>query len=214
MQSTDWGTFAGILGNYPVTIPYVSGIPRSFKQGDSSTWKDNTLVDVQGNAYDSTGYTLKYTLAGPVAPTTYTAIADGPGWQTTITAAQSTLLVAGKYWWQAQLFGTDGSGNPTRITAAEGQLTVEIDLASVPQVYDGRTIAEQALAAAETAYATFSSSGGVLKSYRIGGREMTFQNLLEVKQQVDYWRARVVNEKSAANGGRDRFLHVRFDRAR
>lgn len=214
MDQTDWGTFAGVLGTYPVTIPYVSGIPRSFKQGDSATWKDNTLVDAQGNSYDSANYTLKYVLAGPVAPQTFTAIASGISWQTTITAAQSATLIYGKYWWQAQLFGFDASSNPTRITIAEGQLTVEIDFASIAQSYDGRTVAQRALSEAEAAYSTFSTSGGVVKSYRIGMREMTFQNLLEVKQQVDYWRARVVNEKSAASGGRDRFLHVRFDRAR
>lgn len=209
-MSSNFGTWEGVLGLNPVTNPYVAGIIRQFKQGDSAVWNDQPFVDQNGTGYDSSGYTLKYVLAGPIAaPVTLSAVASGSGWQTTLSTGTSTTLAPGIYAWQAQVFATN-----VRLTLDEGELTVEPDLAAVGANYDGRTLAEIALAQAKVAFSTFSQSGGRVRSYTIGHRSMTFDNLQEVQAQVTFWKKEVAVEKSIAGGGRDRTLHLRFDRIR
>lgn len=207
---SNFGTWEGILGLNPAINPYVAAIPRSFKQGDSAVWTDPPFIDRNGTGYDSSAYTLKYVLAGPIAtPVTLTATASGSSWQTTLDTTTSAGLTPGDYSWQAQIFATD-----VRLTLDEGELTVEPDLASVGANYDGRTQAEIALAQAKAAFANFSASGGRVRSYTIGHRSMTFDNLADIKTQVDFWKKEVAVEKSIARGGVDRIIHLRFDRIR
>jgi hypothetical protein len=209
-MSSNFQTWEGVLGLQSARVPYVSGIPPQILQGDSVTWNDNSFVDVNGVAYDSAGYTLQYVFAGPIsAPLVVAAAASGVGWSTTLTSTQTATLKAGKYWWMAQALTTG-----KRVTIAQGELTVNPDLAAVGANYDGRTQAEIALEQALAAYATFSNTGGRVKAYTIGHRSMTFDTLADVQVCVDFWRKRVVVEKSRANGSRDRSIHVRFDRTR
>lgn len=186
--------------------PYVAKIPSAFRKGDSASWSDTPFLDANGVMHDSSGYTLKYALAGPVAAVTLTAAADGSGWKTTLTTTVSATLAAGKYWWAAQLFATG-----ERITINEGELTVEADLASAGANYDERTQAEKALADAEAALAVFQSSGGRIQAYTIGSRTMTFQKDADILAVVKYWRSRVVAEKSRPM---NRLILTRFNRAR
>jgi len=188
----------------------VSRIPPQLLQGDSAVWTDPAFVDQDGLSFNGVTYTLKYAISGPIAaPLILTAVtaANGQDWTTTLTSTQSQALTPGTYWWQMQLFATG-----IRNTVAQGELLIKADLAQVGSNFDGRTKAEIALAQAEAAYSTFSSSGGTIKMYRIGTREMMFQDLQQIKTQVDYWRARVITEKSIAGGAKDRHLHIRFDR--
>jgi hypothetical protein len=97
------------------------------------------------------------------------------------------------------------------MVAGEGELTVQVDYGAVTGVYDGRTTAEKALAAWEACFLALAGSGGSpVKSYEIAGRKMTYSDLAEVKNAVDYWRARVSSENDQADGGRSRKLLVRF----
>jgi hypothetical protein len=130
-------------------------------------------------------------------------------WVTAITTLQSAALTPGTYWWQMQTFATG-----VRLTAAEGELLVKPDLALATVGYDGRTVAQIALAQARTAYSTFTSTGGAIKMYHINNREMMFQDLHQIREQVDYWSAQVASEQSAIDGGKSRRLHIRFDRIR
>lgn len=191
------------------TNPYVAAITRQFRQGDSGVWIDPPFIDRTGVQYDSAGYTLKYTLAGPIAaPVVLTAVAEGQGWQTTLDTTTSAGLKFGLYSWQLQAFATNA-----RMTLDEGELTVEADLLSVGANYDGRSQAEIALAQAKAAFATFSQSGGRVRSYTIGHRSMTFDNLQEVQGQVSFWKGEVEKEQMLANRKR-RFVNVRLDRTR
>jgi hypothetical protein len=208
-MSSNFGTWEGVLGLNPVTMPYVSSIPKQFKQGDSPVWNDLPFVDQAGTGYDSGGYTLKYVLAGPITtPVTITALANGPGWQTTLSTTVSATLTPGIYAWQAQVFATN-----VRLTLDEGTLTVEPDLAAVGANYDGRSQAEIALSQAKAAFSTFSQSGGRARSYTIGHRSMTFDNLADVQAQVTFWKKEVEIEKTIANPRRRQVL-ARFDRIR
>lgn len=179
-------------------------------QGDSAYWNDDPVEDSYGKRYDSGSYTLAYIIAGPVAsPLTLNAVANGIGWTTTLTAAQSAALQPGTYWWQAVITGTG-----VRITAGSGEFTIEANLAQVTGAYNGSSFAEQALADAETALASFQTSGGKIKKYTIGMRTTEYQTQADLMIVVNYWRMRVANEgaaKQIAQGlGNPRKMFVRF----
>jgi len=72
----------------------------------------------------------------------------------------------------------------------------------------------KALADAEAALANLTSSGQKVKKYQIGTRNAEYYTAPELIAAIRFWRARVLNEKTAqdvANGlGSPRNLHVRF----
>lgn len=185
--------------------PYVAGIPSRFRKGDSATWNDVPYLDQNGTLFDSGSYTLQYRLAGP-AVLTLIATANGTGWTTILSTSDSGTLTDGTYWYAAQLTATG-----KRITIAEGELTVEPDLAAAVAGYTQQTQAEKALAAAEAALATFQASGGRVQAYTIGSRHMQFQNDAAILEIVKYWRTRVVAEKTTPI---NRMILARFNRVR
>lgn len=201
--------FPDVLNAYPVTAPYVAQIPKSLLQGDSGEWIDIPFTDANGVEYDSSGYTLKYTFAGPTTPLILTATANGLSWQTNISPTQSAGLTVGTYWWSLQLFATG-----VRITAASGEITINADLSLAAAGFDDRTVAEKALADAEAALSQFQASGGRVQSYTIGNRHMAFQRDTDILAIVNYWRSRVQGEKIKAKGARGRQILTRFQRAR
>lgn len=183
----------------------------SLMQGDSATWLDDPIRLPNGTLADPAGgWTLRYYLRGPVSKDlTATAAVSGGGWSTTLTASDSALLTAGPYGWAAQV-----SKAGERLTVGRGQTTIERDLAAVSGTHDPRSAAQRALEACEAALATFSASGGKVKSYQIAGRTMEFQTLGEVLQLQKFWALRVATEQAAgqvAQGlGNPRNLYVRF----
>ncbi|MBK9704785.1 MAG: hypothetical protein IPO75_15825 [Betaproteobacteria bacterium] len=83
--------------------------------------------------------------------------------------------------------------------------------------YDGRSVAEKALDDANAALASFQSSGGRVKRYSIGGREMEFDNGGDILKLVSYWRIEVKRERARtaiAKGMADpRRIYLRASRA-
>lgn len=204
-----FGAYSGGFRRGWVTTPYVSGIPAQFTAGDSVIWTDSPFCDHSGASGDSTTYTLQYVFASVmIAPITVASIAQGSGWQTTITKTVGATFAAGDYSWEAQ-----ASSSANRFTLATGRITVKPDLATVGPGYDGRTPGQIALDQARAAFANFAASGGRVRSYTIGHRSMTFDNLQDIQMQVTYWEKRVEEEKSIANPRR-RFIRNRFDRIR
>jgi hypothetical protein len=183
----------------------------TIQQGDSATWNDEQVTLADGVNYNSTAFTLKYELRGPGNPLTLTAAANGSGWTTTMTTAQSEGLTPGKWWWAAFYSATG-----IRTTAGQGEFTSTPDIGAAAGVFDGSTAAEIALKAAEAALASFTSSNGKIKKYTIGSRSMEFATVPEILQVISYWKARVATEQSAksiAQGlGDPRRLFVRFNR--
>jgi hypothetical protein len=204
----NWQSWSGLLGDLPNTVPYVAAIPQSLVQGDSPTWRDRPYVDQNGTEYDAIGYVLKYVIGGPIAaPLELIATADGNAWVTTITTDQSAALAPGLFWWQAMVL-TSG----VRITIAQGELTIVADVSQAGGNYDGRTVAEKALAQAQAALATFKSSQGRISQYVIGSRHMAFQNDAQLLAVIMHWKREVSTERSVARGGRDRHILARFNR--
>ena len=194
----------------PDDLPSVLNIPAKFRQNETPSWTDGAYLDANGNSYQSTAYTLTYVLAGPsTSPVSIVATAFGQGWSTTITPTLAARLLAGVYWWQGILTATN-----FRLVAGEGELAIEVDLGALTGVYDGRTTAEKALANWEACYLALAGTGTAApaKSYKIGNREMTYQDLKEVEGAVSYWRSRVASEKDSNGGGKSRRLLARWSR--
>jgi hypothetical protein len=166
--------------------------------GDSASWHDDPWVS-HGVRYTSADWTLTYEMRG-TAQLSLAAVADFDGWRTSISTADSASLVAGPYSWASYL-----SRAGERVTTAHGALVVVADLAAVTGSIDSRSPSAKALADCEAALATFTSSGGKVKSYTIGTRQTEFHSLTELMALRGFWQRRVNSEQRI-----NRQLLVRF----
>ncbi|MCP3653334.1 MAG: hypothetical protein GY734_08285 [Herbaspirillum sp.] len=184
-------------------------IPTELTAGDSLQWKEPALA-VRGTDYSSAAWTLQFALRGPTKLDLPGAADGSGGWAFALTAAASQGLQAGPYWWQAVL--TKGA---ERVTAGSGQVQVLANLAAITaDGFDGRSMAQRALADAEKALADLTGSGQKTKKYAIGPRNAEYFTAAELIEAVNYWRGRVLREKeerAAATGGPNpRNYYVRF----
>lgn len=183
-------------------------IPGSLAAGDSCTWQDGAARDNLGNALTSDAWTLRYYLRG-AQTLDLTATANGPGWTTTITAAQSAALTAGMFYWQAS-----ASKGAERITLGSGQITITANLATATAVYDGRSESEKALDAIN-AEISARLSGGTAEEYTIGNRSLKKTPMRELIALQSRYKTIVVRERQAqkiAQGlGNPRAMFIRFN---
>jgi hypothetical protein len=186
-------------------------IPEKLTAGDSVTWEDVATTDNLGNAITSPAWTLTYYVRGEVHHgLTLVGVASGGGWQTTITAAQSATLPAGVFYWQAA--AANGS---QRITLGQGTITIEPNLAytGLPAAFDGRSEAEQVLAAID-AEIKARATGGTAEEYTIGNRSLKKTPMRELVSLQSRYKTIVVRERQAqkiAQGlGNPRAMYVRF----
>lgn len=150
-----------------------------------------------GGAYPaSEGWVLKYRLvpltAGGAA-IDITATAEGDDHRVALAAATTAAWAPDTYSWVRWV---DKAGEV--YTLEKGQLVVRADPRTLPAGYDSRSLAHKALDDAKAAYATFASSKGALRRYRIGQREMEFHTAAEILKQIAYWEAEVAREERAA----------------
>lgn len=197
---------SGILVNPRVTIP------PQLQQGGASSWMDAPFSDAGGVLYQSADYVLAYTLAGPTAPVTLTGAAQGTGWLSQISSVQTAALAADVYYWQARL---TANADASVIEVARGQLLVEIDFSRAGVGFDGRTEAAQNLSKWKAALAALSGKNGPpVSSYRVGMREMRYQDIGDVMKSIAYWQAQVLKETTADSikqgQGNPRKTYVRF----
>lgn len=185
-------------------------IPAEIQQGDSPSWIDEPFYDIEGTVYNADGYTLTYYITGPTSPANVVATAQAAGWSSALTAQQTSGFTPGTYWWQAKLTAAN-----ITLTIARGELTVLADLATKGAGYDGRSPNEIRLGQIETALAALTgANGAAVKSYRIGEREMTYQDIPALQTEHARLTRVVLNERttnSIAQGqGNPRKLYARF----
>ena len=182
-------------------------IPGQLASGDSLTWRDDSAVDNLNNSLTSDLWTLHYYLRG-LQSLDLTSTANGPGWQTTITATQSAGLTPGLFYWQAAV--TQGSN---RITLGSGQIQITANLAAASGTYDGRTQSEIALDAIN-AEIQARLTGGMVEDYTIGNRSLKktpMKDLLEMQARYKTIVARDRQAQKIAQGlGNPRAMYVRF----
>lgn len=189
-------------------------IPQTARNGDTVRWLDEATVDVFGAAIDSSTHSLVYYLRANAsgAAETLTSTASGSGWLFSWTVAESVSSPT-TYFWQAVATALVGGA---KTTLGSGSLTIEPSLAYVgsPGAYDGRSQAEKDLEAVQGAIRTLLS-GGSVKEYRIGTRNIKRYDLAELLQLEGKLKADVAREKQAemiANGlGNPRNMFVRFN---
>jgi hypothetical protein len=182
-------------------------IPGQLAAGDSITWHDDAAKDNLGNAVTSTDWALTYYIRGAQS-LDINATANGPGWSTTISAAQSGTLTAGTFYWQAVV--TKGSD---RITLGSGQIKITPNLSAATAGYDGRSEAEQALSAINTEIQA-RLTGGLTEEYTIGNRSLKKTSMKDLLEMQARYKSIVARERQAsqiAQGlGNPRALYVRF----
>jgi hypothetical protein len=180
-------------------------IPSELYAGDSATWLDDATADRLGNSIDSS-WTLKYVISGAAA-LTLTASANGSGWSTSITKAQSTALGAGDFYWQAYVEKAS-----ERQTLGSG--TIKVKPAAGNSI-SGKSQTQTDLEAIEAAIRSIIS-GGAVAEYTIGGRSLRKLPMSDLILLKDRLTARLMAEKKAeriANGlGNPSNIYVRFKR--
>lgn len=174
------------------------------------TWDWTTAVD----GYPaSDGWTLKYRLiprtAGPTLITlTAATAADGTSYRVTASPATTAAYAAGDYTWKAWVEKTGA-----RVQIDDGLVTLQVDPAGSLTSLDGRSTARKMLDQIEAALLAFNLG---VKSYQIGSRQMTKQDIPELLTMRDTFRAEVQNEaaaeKMADGDSNPRLFGIRFNR--
>ena len=186
-------------------------IPANITQGDTVVWRDSSTTDPLGNVIDSS-WTLTWYFAGPTL-LQVTGTANGTGWQTTLTAAQTAALTSSasrepNYTWQAK-----ASKSGQVFTIGSGQLRIDQSLSTAAAGYDGRSQAELDLAAVQAAIRA-RVTGGAIQEYWIGTRRLKNEPVAELRKLEAHFKIVVANERRArlkANGSGDpRNKFVRF----
>lgn len=161
------------------------------------------------------GWTLKYRLVprftSPTqAPITLTATTSGTDYRVQAAADVTAAWGAGYYTWSRWV----EKAGPIRQSLGNGQLRVIADPAVAAQGYDGRSDARRRLDELETAIDALSSNA--VKSYAIGNRQMTKQDLPDLIMWRDRLKVEVANEEAAAKmasgQANPRNVGIRFNR--
>ena len=171
-------------------------------------------MDLDGNAATSASWTLisylRTTTASEGATVTGTARADG-GWDMAITATTSSAFDAGTWYWE-----TRATSGATVLSIGSGttQVLPSLSYAGSPGAFDGKSQAEQDLAAVQAAIRAIVSKGA--KSYTIGSRKFDAADLGQLMEREAQLKAIVARERAAekvaAGLGDPRSLFVRFGR--
>jgi len=187
-------------------------VPAELRAGDTVQWIEPAAVDLSGNAATSATWVmttyLRTNTAAEGATVVGTARADG-GWDMAIAAGTSGGFDAGLWSWQTRI-----SSGATVITVGSGTTTVlpSLQYAGSPAAFDGRSQAEQDLSAVQAVIRAIVAKGS--KSYAIGNRSYTSQDLSALMQREAQLKAVVAREKAAekvaAGLGNPGNLFVRF----
>ena len=173
----------------------------------------NFLTSVPGYLA-SDGWTLHFRLVprtGANPAIVIDTIAEGQDHRSQVVAATTQNWAADSYSWSSWV--TKGA---EVYTIDAGQITVKPNPRSVAAGYDGRSLAQKTLDDLRIAFATFSSTGGTTRSYKIADRERVFNTAADILTQITYWENEVSREANAAafaagksTGGRFYFRQTR-----
>ncbi len=170
--------------------------PVGFVAGDLVIWR---RADDLTRQYLGGGYTLTYAFrpaAGGSTVVTIEAVAGTDEWVATMTAAQTAVMPAGRWYWSAYVTRTsDGA----RVQFDDGQTIVEANRVVDPS--DTRSHARKVLDAIEASIE--GRAGDTVQSYTIGGRQINKMSADELIKWRNYYVAQVQAEDDSdrlANG--------------
>lgn len=167
------------------------GIPLKIVAGDYIRWTSPMMDGV-----------LTWAIRGPDTSLDLTATIEDDYLVTEISSEDSANLTPGKYGWQA--YQTVDS---KRRTLASNTLEVIANFFDL-DIYDGSTHAEKKLAQVQTAIQSVLLSG---QAYKIGEREFTRANLLELCEWERRLKFQVYREQKTLKG-ESPHLKIRFKR--
>ena len=187
--------------------------PKTFRAGDYVQWRLPSTTDNFNDPISSPDWSVTYyfrTIAEfEGASTTSTAYLDG--FQFSLASNVTETFEVGSWFYQAV---ADKSGAQKQ-TIATGQFKVLPSLSfsgSNPEAIDGRTQLQKDYDAIEETIRALIS-GGLVKKYKIGNRDVEKYELTELIMLRDKYKAMLVREKKAemiANGlGNPHNLYVR-----
>lgn len=131
------------------------------------------------------------------------------------TPTTTAAWVPGMYnWWRRVT--KSGAAQTLDDLLSRGVLQILQDPSTAVQGFDNRTQAQKAVADLKEALSVFRASGGVVKSYTIGERQITFSDEVEILSRLSFWQAQLSSEDKAARlaaGMKNpRNVYVRMDR--
>lgn len=177
-------------------------------------WEDAATFDALRRPINSSTHALTYFLRTNTSAeaATVNGTASSTGWAFTISSSISAGFDAGEWYFQAVATALSGGA---KTTVGAGSLTVLPNLGYVgsPGAFDGRSQAEKDLDAVNAAIRALMT-GGAVREYRIGERQITRYSLSELLVLQSRLKAEVAREKKAemiANGmGNPHSVFVRF----
>jgi hypothetical protein len=188
-------------------------IPPIIVQGDSVTWRDVPTQDNLGNPITSPSWTLTWYFAGHGHGLTVVSTAYAGGWETSLTSVQTAALVVTTTSQHAYSWQATASLGSTKHTIGTGVLSIQQNIATANNNYDGRSQAEIDLAAVQ-AEIRARIAGGMTVEYSIGTRRLrkeAMSALLELESRLKMIVSKERQAQSIANGlGDPRNTFVRF----
>lgn len=182
--------------------------PARLTAGDSATWDDPGFTHPEYGSFTSTdGWVLTYELIGRASKVSPTSAAEGSGWRTSLTAAQSTELKdpaesghePETVRWVARVaLGVEV------VTVAQGIIQLLPDPATLDAGYESE--AEVELRAAKAA-----RSAGIT-AYSIGTRSVTYATAGELNKRIALLTYQVWQEQHPGELAPQ--IHGRFVEAR
>lgn len=182
-------------------------VPAIIYAGDTVKWNEPATADYSSTTGWSAAFALRHATGNDAL--NISGVADGAGgWNFTITAVQSAALHANGHWWQLTV-----TKAAERFTLGTGELSVLANIPASGNTYDGRSQAEQDLAAVQAAMRAIIS-GGAVAEYSIGSRSLKKMSMPDLVALESKLKADVTREKRRARlaAGLDsgRAVFVRF----
>lgn len=190
-----------------MTIPILDSIPSSLAAGTSARWKQS-LRD-----YSPALWTLTYYFRGNGSGASFNVVAEtvGSHFEAYLSAATTTGMPAGDYWWQAMV--TDGTDT---VLVDSGRLKLLAGLLAQASPYDGRSPARITLEAIDAQLQGRASKEQ--QSFTIGDRQVQFTPIPDLLKLRDYFARLVTAEQQAERlqqgGSYFKNINVRFTRPR
>lgn len=163
--------------------------PRTLRAGDSAVWR-RTLADYAPADGWALAYRLLFVSAAAVDIAT---VVDGADYRVVLAAADTAAWSAGA----ATLVGrATRSGEAATVYTAPLQVLPNLGTAAN---LDPRSPAARALADAEAALAGYLASGGHIKQWTVGNKQMVFRDAADLIKLVEFYRREVAQERVAAS---------------
>lgn len=164
--------------------------------GDSANWVfDERKVGLMADRPEDTVFSASIRLASGIVIPIGCEIKDGKI-LCSLTTEKSKSLTSGK-----AMLVLGASANEYKRTLILATFDIE---SLTDQSFDGLSFARRCYEQARRALATFTETGGRIKSYTIGSRSTTYNSAQELIDLVNYWATRVAAEEACCSG-RDPF---------